>query len=455
LLINPSWLTREGNIWKKISGSMPPLGLAYIASFLRKNSANVKLIDTQAEKAGLEELLSSISDIPDYIGITATTMTVGNALETATACKIKFPSAIIVMGGVHPTILPDDCLNCPDVDYVIRGEGENPFLSLINKEKPENIKSLSYKKNGVFVHNPLGPVIDDLDSLPFPAYDLLPIRNYKPALGSYKRLPAISLITTRGCPGKCTFCLGSYLGGNVRMHSTSYIIDEIKMLKEKYGIREISFYDDTFTAYKHKVQDFCRIIIKEKIEITWVCFARVDFVDEETLKLMKMAGCHQIMYGIESGNDEILKNIKKKTSLAKAKEIVKLTKKIGIECRAAFMLGNPGETEATMKQTSDFAKVLDPDIAIFNITTPYPGTEMYAWADKNGYLKTKDWSKYDLSNAVMELPTLSPEKIEAYYKKAHKDFYGRPWYLIKRILRIRSFGEVMVGLKAFMSIFFK
>ncbi len=434
---------------------MPPLGLAYIASYLEKNGISVRIIDAIAEQLDFVSLLGTVADAPDFIGITATTMTVKSALENAAECRKKFPKSTIVLGGVHPTLMPEDVLVNDNVDFVIRGEGEYSFLDLINGMEHEKVPGLSYKKDGRFFHNPYGELIKDLDSLPFPAYHLLPVTKYKAALGSYKRLPVISMISTRGCPGKCTFCLGSYLGGHVRMHSVKYLIDEIKMLQRDYGIKEISFYDDTFTTYKHKVQEFCKLIIEEKMDLTWVCFARVDFIDETTLKLMKQAGCHQIMYGIESGNEQVLKNIKKMTSLEKAVEMVALTKRIGIECRAAFMLGNPGETEETMQQTLEFAKKLDPDIALFNITTPYPGTEMYAWAEKNNYLKTKDWSLYDLSNAVMELPTVSSVKVEEFYRKAHKEFYGRPIYLLKKLLKIRTFGELKTALKGALAVFNK
>jgi radical SAM superfamily enzyme YgiQ (UPF0313 family) len=181
----------------------------------------------------------------------------------------------------------------------------------------------------------------------------------------------------------------------------------------------------------------------------------VDFVDEDILKLMKKAGCHQIMYGIESGSDEILKNIKKRTSLSRAVEVVAMTKKVGIECRATFMLGNPGETQQTMEQTLAFAKKLDPDIALFNITTPYPGTELYAWADANGYLKTKDWSKYDLSNSVMDIPGLNSAAVEKFYIKVHRSFYGRPSYLLRRLLKIRSLNDIIVAAKAAIAVFIK
>lgn len=455
LLINPSWLSKEGNIWKKISGLMPPLGLAYIASYLEKNGVNVRIIDAHAEDGTLEELLFAAGMSPQFIGITATTMTFKSALSAAAMCRKKFPDAKITLGGVHPTILPEEALREDCVDYVIRGEGEKSFYGLVSGEVPEAIAGLSYKKGGKFFHNPEGPVVENLDDLPPPAYHLLPVAKYKPTVGSYRRLPAISVMATRGCPGKCTFCLGSYLGGKVRMHSVKYLIDVIKNLQEKYGIREINFYDDTFTTYRAKVREFCRAIIDGKMDLTWVCFARTDFIDAETLKLMKQAGCHQVMYGIESGNEEILKGINKMTRLDKVKEVIDMTKKAGIECRAAFMLGNPGETEETMKQTLEFAKYLDPDIALYNITTPYPGTAMYKWAKQNGYLLTEDWEKYDLSTAVMNLPTVAPETVEQYYRKAHRDFYGRPKFILKRLLKIRSIGDLIKSAKGAMAVFNK
>lgn len=455
LLLNPSWLSKDGNIWKKISGLMPPLGLAYVASYLEKHGIKVKIIDVHAEEEGLEALLSSAGINPQFIGITATTMTFNSALLAAAACRKKFPSAKITLGGVHPTILPEDALKSEAVDYVIRGEGEKYFYELVSGTDLGKVKGLSYKKDGTYIHNPEGPVVENMDELPPPSYHLLPVEKYRPTTGSYKRLPAISVMTTRGCPGKCTYCLGSYLGGRVRMHSIKYIIDVIKTLQKDYGIKEINFYDDTFTAFKMKVREFCRALIAEKIDLTWVCFARIDFIDEETLKLMNQAGCHQVMYGIESGNEQILKNINKMTRLDKAKEVIDMTKKAGIECRAAFMFGNPGETEATMKQTMDFAKYLDPDIALYNIATPYPGTEMYRWAKEQGILITEDWEKYDLSTAVMNLPTVKPEIIEAYYRKAHKDFYGRPKFLLKRLLKIRSFGDLITAAKGALAVFNK
>jgi radical SAM superfamily enzyme YgiQ (UPF0313 family) len=452
LLINPYQTSREGNIWTKIEGAMPPLGLAYISAYLESKGIDSKIIDMNVEQGDAKTQVEKIEEKPDIIGITSMTSTIINAYEIAKFLKIKFPDTKIVFGGVHPTVLPEDVLTHNFIDYVIRGEGEYSFYKLVNGDDIKTIEGLSYRENGNFIHNPLGEHINDLDSLPMPAYNRLPVEKYIPTLGSYKRLPAISMIATRGCPGKCTYCFGSYLGSKVRMHSVDYLIEEIKMLQKNYGIKEIMFYDDTFTTYRHKVKEFCKKIIEEKIDISWVCFSRVDTIDEETLFLMKKAGCHQIMYGIESGSEEILKNINKKIDRQKAIEAVKKTKKIGIECRTTFMLGNPGETEETIFKTVKFAIELDPDIALFNITTPFPGTQMFKWAKENGYLKSEDWSKYDLSNMVMELPTISSEKIYEYYKKVFKLFYLRPSYLLKRLFKIRTLNDIKMAFNAFIAI---
>lgn len=452
LLINPYQTSRKGNIWTKIEGAMPPLGLAYISSFLESKGIDSKIIDMNVEQGDAQAQVGRITGSPAIIGITAMTSTIMNAYEIAQALRIKFPKSKIIFGGVHSTVLPEDVLTNNFVDYVIRGEGELSFYRFVRGEDVKAIPGLSYRENGTYIHNPTGPLIDNLDTLPFPAYHKLPVKKYIPTLGAYKRLPAISMIATRGCPGKCTFCFGSFLGTKIRMHSPDYLIEEIKYLQKNYGIKEVLFYDDTFTTFRNKVKEFCLKIIQQKINISWVCFSRVDTIDEETLILMKKAGCHQIMYGIESGSEEILKNINKKIDKQKAINAVKLTKKVGIECRTTYMLGNPGETEKTILQTVKFAIELDPDIALFNITTPFPGTEMFRWAKNNGYLISEDWSKYDLSNMLMELPTISREKIQEYYKKVFKMFYLRPSYLFKRLLKIRSLNDIKIAFKALLAV---
>ncbi|HPI03270.1 MAG TPA: radical SAM protein [Candidatus Goldiibacteriota bacterium] len=455
LLINPEWIRKKGSIWKGVAGAMPPLGLAYIGAYLEKEGVQVSIIDMQVEYDTPENILKSLNYKPDFVGISAVTTTYNDGLVIAGLCRKIFPSARIIFGGVHPTFSPEEVLSHDEADYVIRGEGEETLLKLVKGEKEENIKGLSYKNEGRIIHNPDCDLIKDLDALPVPAYHMLRVERYVPSLGAYKRLPGISMITSRGCPGKCKYCFGSYLGNRIRFHSYEYMLKTVRMLKKDYGIKEIAFYDDTFTAFKNNLKLFCEGLINEKLDITWVCFARVDFIDAELLALMKKAGCHQVLYGVESGNQEILKALGKSTTLERVEEAVRMTKKAGIECRTSFMLGNPGDTEETLQQTIDFSIKLDADLAMYNITTPFPGTEMYKWAQDNGYLMTNDWSKYDFSTAVMNLPTVSPEKIEEYYHRAHRLFYGRPKYLIKRVLKIRTIDDVIMAFKAVIAIWFK
>ncbi len=452
LLINPYQTARKGNIWTSIQGAMPPLGLAYISSYLTARGVENSILDMNIEQGDAAEQVKRIEGDYDIIGITSMTSAVKHGYEIASECKKKFPKSRIVFGGVHATVMPEEVLSTGSVDYVFRGEGEESFYRFIKGDDISGIPGISYRKDGKIFHNPDAPLVADLDTLPIPAYNKLKMEKYSPTLGSYKRLPAISMLATRGCPGMCTYCFGAFLGGKTRMHSVEYLIKEIKMLIKEYGIKEVLFYDDTFTVYRKKVMEFCERIISDKIDITWVCFSRVDTIDEETLALMKKAGCHQIMYGIESGSPEILRNINKKIDREKAIKAVRMTKKAGIECRATFMLGNPGETEETIMQTLKFAIELEPDIALFNITTPFPGTRMFDWARENGYLMTQDWLLYDLSNMVMRLPTISHEKIEHYYRLAFKKFFLRPSYLLKRLFGLRSITELKNAVKAFFAI---
>jgi len=449
LLIDPPWIVEnKENLWRKVGSCLPSLGMAYVAAVLEKNGHKVQIIDCTAEQISVDivkEKLKNYSDI-DFIGLTATTPIFPNALRIARICKEMFPNAKIVFGGVHPTVMPDETLSYDFVDFVVRDEGEETMSELVSGERPWKILGLSHKKNNKIIHNLARPLIKNLDEIPPPAYNLLPMTKYRPATGSYKRLPAMSIFATRGCPGRCTFCHRAFRG-IVRPRSARNIIDEIKLLQKDYGIKEVSFYDDTFTLFKNVVKEFCEIIKNEKIDITWSCFTRVDFVDEELLRAMKQSGCHLILFGVESADEEILKNIKKNISLEQVEKVVKLARKIGIETRASFMFGNPGETEETIKKTINYALKLDPDEVQFNITTVYPGTEMFEWADKQGYILTKDWAKYNMSEVVMKLPTVSPETLQKYYKLAHRKFYLRPKIILRRLLNIRSLSQLKQEVK--------
>jgi radical SAM superfamily enzyme YgiQ (UPF0313 family) len=432
---------------------MPPLGLAWIAAVLEQDRHDVSVLDAQAERLYLERISSRLDSLGsfDLVGISATTPLIANALEIARITRAKCPQAHIVLGGVHPTILPEEVLREPAVDVVVRGEGENTMRDLAAKKPLAEVQGISYRERHAIHHAPDQPLITDLNNLPLPAYHLLPMNRYHAALGASKRRPAISMLATRGCPGRCTFCYRIF-GPRLRVRSGRKVAEEVKYLQENFGIREICFYDDTFTVAKTQVYAFCRAIEEMGIDLTWVCFSRVDTVDEALLRCMKKAGCHQILYGVESASPEILHNIGKRADLGRIEQAIRLTKRLGIDVRISLMFGNPGETEQTMRETLQYAIRLGPDVAMFNIATPFPGTEMFRWAEQNGYLLTKNWEEYDLAHPVMDLPTVSAERVEEFYRKAYRKFFLRPSYLIKRVSRLTGPAAVMDACKAMRAI---
>lgn len=443
LLINPPWYRRDGNIWHDIASVMPPLGLAWLAAQLEREGLPVAVLDTHAERLDWDALTKRLReyDSLDVVGITSTTGIVGMALEVARIVREEHPNATIVLGGVHPTVLPEEVIADPNVDIVVRGEGEMTMLDIVSGVDKQDIDGITYINEDSIVHNPDRELVKDLDSLAPPAYHLLPMDRYYPAAGASKRLPAISMLATRGCPGRCSFCYRLF-GKRIRTRSGRRLAEEAKMLQDRFGIKEICFYDDTFTVNRREVLAFLDGLEDLSVDLTWSCFSRVDSIDEELLIRMKNSGCHQIMYGVESASPEILENIGKKITIAKVEEAIAVTKKVGIDVRAAFMIGNPGETKQSLEDTMELAIKLNPDLVVFNIATPFPGTEMFRWADERGLLTTKNWEHYDFSRPIMTLPTLTSEDLESFYSKAYRRFYLRPAYIWQRLRKIRSWGDI-------------
>lgn len=448
LLINPPWTRkRDGNIWKTVSCCMPPTGLLQIAACLEQAGFSVKLFDTPAFKIAVPDvkqyLIDNYSDSPPrFIGLTGSSVLIKYAYETAKVCKEVFPNVKIIFGGYHASSLPDEVISNEFVDFVVRDEGEFAFVEILQSKDSKDILGLTYKDNhGNIIHNKPRGYLPDLNVLPMPAYHLLSMDKYFPAVGTYKRLPAISMVVSRGCPGKCTFCYQPY-GTMLRQRSPENIYKEAKYLVDNYGIKEITFYDDNFATFKSSVREFCNLVINNGLDITWSCFSRVDWADQELLNLMKKAGCHQILFGAESANQKILENIRKQIDPARIKQAVDMAKIANIDCRVTFLFGCPGETEDTMKETIQFAIDLDPDLALFNIVSPNPGTQLYQWASENGYLENKQWDEYDWSQPILNLPTVDNKTIVKYYRKAFFKFYARPSYFIKRLRKIKTMNDL-------------
>lgn len=464
LLISPPLNYKESeNIWSEINSNFPPLGLASIAAYVRKKGYSVKIIDCEIDSPSIEsfgsffkkEYVEKFSEIR-VIGLTAMTCNIKKAYKIAQICKSHYPTAIIVLGGVHPTFCTNEAINNKFVDVVVFGEGELTLHELVAGNDLSKIDGIVFKKYSKekykVIKNKPRERIKDLDSLPMPAYDLLPIARYVPAKGSYKRLPAMSMMASRGCPGRCTFC-SKTLGDRLVFKSAEKIFEEMLYLIKNYGIRQILFYDDTFTVYRNNVLKLCDLIIKNRVDISWTCFSRVDYIDFDMLKKMKQAGCHQVMYGVENIDKAVLKNIKKNIDVDKVINATKWTKKAGIECRLAFMVGNPGDTEEIIRKNIRFVNRLDPDLMVVNITTPFPGSEMFDWAKEKGLILTYDWDDYTLAKPVMKLENMSPDQIKKMYRLMYRSFYFRPAFLLKKVLKIRSIDDLKAAASGFNALF--
>lgn len=443
ILINPNRHIAGNNIWSAINSVTPPMGLAMLSAVLEADGHETDIVDAYAENLADDQILSAIAPDTDIIGITATTPEIDGAVAIARTIRSRFPEKKILMGGVHPTVFHETLAADPACDMVIRGEGEKAILRLARKTPLKDIPNLTWKSaGGEVVMNPQRDEFMPLDELPMPAYHKLPMRKYRSAVGAARRSPSIGMITSRGCPGKCTFCYSGMFGHKIRFLSAENIYRQILHLQSAYGIREISFYDDTFTANLKRIERLCDLLLANRVDITWSCFARVDSVKPAILKRMKEAGCHQIMYGFETSDEGILKAINKKTGTARYADVVSWTRDAGIAIRGAFMLGSPGETEASMEATIEYAGKIDIQYAIFNITTPFPGTELYKWASERGYLGHRRWAEYDLSHAIMNLPTVPAETVQACYRRAYRDFYFRGSYILSHLLSIRTVGRL-------------
>lgn len=452
-LINPPFTLKECfNNFARVGSIQQPLGLGYIAAILERRGHDVKIIDSPALKLSLEETVRAVRKFrPDVVGLTATTPSFHRAIGLARKLKQEIDIPIII-GGPHPTTLPEDTLAYPFFDIVVIGEGEYTMLELIDcLESGKNlnmVRGIAFKEGCKIVKTRPREYIEDLDSLPFPARHLLPpLRYYHPTPSACRSPPQATMITSRGCPYSCTFCDHSVFGRKYRARSASNVVDEFEEVVCKYGAKEVRFWDDTFNIDKKRVLAICREIRKRRLETEWCCMCRVDLVDEELLKAMAQAGCWQIDYGIESGNEELLKRVNKGITLSQIRKAIEKTKAAGIKVRGFFMLGLPGENEQTIQQTIKFAKMLDLDIAVFHITIPFPGTELYLQAVMNGEISDEVGYQHYLMFGSSDIPYtpkgLSKRQLLWYRSRAYKSFYLRPSYLLKQLSEIRSLRDLL------------
>jgi len=444
LLINPPYLKYVYENRKDAASIDAPLSLAYIAAVLEKNGLKVEILDANAHNMSLGKTAQYVKESDaQLVGITATTTVIPVVYKLAKAIKAVCGKAIVV-GGPHVSFEAERTLReCPQIDMIVRGEGEITFLSLAKAGgRPENIPGISYRKGRRIIHNNPRDPIENIDSLPFPARHLLPMHLYNSGSMISKGndgLRYASVITTRGCPNKCVYCSSSHFWGTrVRFRSPENVVEEVEHLQRSYGTREIFFKDDTFTFSPVRTEQICDLIISKGIDIKWSCYARVNTISEKLLRKMVKAGCFALDFGIESGNQDVLDRIHKNITLEQAEAAVKLSKSMGVMVYASFMFGLPSENMKRAKETIDFAVKISPDIAQFFITTPFPGTELYTEAVEKGWIKEiESWGKLNIiTNREYRNDDLTNDQIHMLMSMAYKKFYFRPPFILQAMKRL-------------------
>ncbi len=429
LLVNPSYPFEES--------PTPPFGLMSLAAYLLENDIDVKIEDYIVTPYSRERVKKVLQEYkPDVVGATGVTMNINTALKVVKDYKEENSDIHTVMGGPHVTFDADNILlDNPYVDSVVRGEGEITLLELLGKldsnSSFKDILGISFRENGAVVHNEMRPFIQDINILPYPARHLVQLSKYK-ALG----IP-INMLTSRGCPHKCIFCVGSrMIGQKVRNLDVERVVDEFEMLS-KMGFYQINVVDDLFTANKKRCMAICDEILRRGIKHRWNAFARVDTVTKELLEKLLEAGCNALCFGIESGNQEILDTIKKKTTIEKCRKAVDLCHEAGIEPMCSYIMGLPGETPETVENSLDFARSLCKNYG-FHILAPFPGTEVREKHEEYGLkILTNDWDKYDANQSVTETEFISHKEID----KIVGEFFGYIEDHIRNITKKYEKGE--------------
>ncbi|HHO75304.1 MAG TPA: radical SAM protein [Deltaproteobacteria bacterium] len=403
----------------------PPLGLCYVAAACEAAGAQVIILDYIVSRYTPEKLAKALDDFkPDVVGATSVTMNFLQAIHIIRDVKAYNPAIITMMGGPHVSF---DAANTfaryPELDLIVIGEAEQTLAELVPAidagRRWDNISGIAFQRDGRIITTPWRELISDLDSLPLPARHLLPMSRYH-ALGF-----PVSIITSRGCPNKCIFCLGRRMVGfKGRLRDPGLVVDEIEQILD-YGFTRINIADDLFTANKARVIALCKEIMRRNVRFTWSAFARVNTVDTEILSIMKEAGCDSISFGIESGNPDILKGVKKGITLDQARNAVLCSKETGLRTHASFMVGLPGESPETLADSRRFAKELDIEHG-YHFLSPFPGTTVREEIENYDLeILTDDWNLYDANRAIVSTSQLTPKEMDDFVEAICNEYKAK------------------------------
>ncbi len=437
-IVPPAALEERYGALTSAGAVYPSLGLAYLAAVAEDLGHTVRVIDAEAEglsMATLEEELRR--EQPQLIGLQTFCTTIRKCVAICEKAKTIVPGVATVLGGVHTTLYPDDGIGHPAVDYLVIGEGERTFAELLGlvegEGDPAAVDGLVWKSpDGNTIHNQPRVLIKDLDQLPFPARHLLPMEKYRSG-AQLRGRRTVHLMTSRGCPFNCGFCSSHEVFGRThRFQSTARVLAEIARVVEEQGADEIQFYDESFTANRKRVFELCAGLRNSFPRLKWTCFTRTDLVKPDLLREMKLAGCYQIFYGVESGVPRLLELVNKRIPLEKTEQAFRWTQQAGIQITASFILTLPTETVEETEQSIRFGIKLNPEFVYWLTFVPYPGTRLSEYALEVGTLTHDDPERYNVFEDVCYLPAgREPAEIERTVRRAYRRFYLRPSYLLR------------------------
>jgi anaerobic magnesium-protoporphyrin IX monomethyl ester cyclase len=428
-----------------------PIYLSYTVAVIEEAGFDVSFIDAIMDELGIDEFARQVQELAPRLAIIETsTPSIEFDLETAAATKELSPGTFVALIGSHVTFFDREMVaDNPAVDAVVRGEFEYTAADLAraldNGGNLSQVSGLTYRDaDGDVRRNPDRPLFEPLDKMPFPARHNVRGDGYR--AGIYSGGQPTAMISSRGCPYRCTFCLWPDIlyGHKFRARSAQNVVDEIEEAVRKFGHDEIYFDDDTFTIDRQRVMDICRLINERGLEqeVEWIAQCRVDTVDREMLEAMKAANCGYILFGVESGSPKMLKQMKKGITLDKVREAFKLTRELDIKTQAFFLFGMPGETPETIRETIEFAKEISASSTQFAVAIPHPGTALYEECRANGWLTSENWADYTSESSLIETPWLSAREVEEARIQAYREYYYRPRYIVGEALKVRRLADI-------------
>ncbi len=435
-----------------------PIYLAYLVAIVRQCGYQVEFLDAILQELGIEEFARAVAKIaPEVVVLECSTPSIGYDLAAAAAVKRLSPRTRTILVGSHPSVYAEEIMaENPSVDGICRGEYDYTVRDLVRAlaegKDWSGVSGLAWRENGAVKVNPDRPLIENLDELPFPARDLVKSRFYRQ--GTFRGRNPTTVVTSRGCPHQCVYCLwpSTLYGHRFRPRSAVNVVDELEEAVKKYGVDEVYFDDDSMALNKERMLEICRLIDERGIEFEWIAQCRVDTMDEEVMTAMKKAGCRYIRFGVESGSLKMLETIKKRITTDQVLEAFRLARKLGIRTQAFFLFGVPGETQETIGETIEFAKRIKPDSAQFAVVIPHPGTKLFIESREKGYLRYNDWEDFSACRGMIETPELSLEEVEEARVRAYKEFYFRPSYVAQTLLSIKSWDDLKSVVKSARSI---